>query len=214
MSLLLGKKYFLLTKNKSIPGKRVQLVGSVTYDEALKLPYSIGVLAINERVIADTSSTSMESYFKDKIFFWAKSIDSGDNNQYVVWDDVVDFSNTTMLNAEFDYKMSLVVGLDVDFTTNSVIEYIKTAIANQYGTKVQLSIDTVGYDPSVMSEKEIFEDQLKKYQALMESLKSLQPLISVLSKLTTFDISGVYESIKAQMDDINGNIGAIAANLR
>jgi len=212
--LSIGKRYFLLTKSKTITGKRIHIVGLLNYEEAKKIPYDIGILAINERVIPEASIVTTEAYFKDKYFYWCKSIDTDDNSQYVIWDDIIDMVNTTMLNAEFDYKLSLIIGTDVDFTANSIIEFIKSTIAQQYGSKVLVNMDTIGYDMSKMTDKEIFQDQLKDYKALLDSLRNLQPLTSTLNKLIGLDISSVYDKINKQMTDINANIGAIASNLR
>lgn len=210
--LVLGKKYFLLTNNKTISGVAIQCVGIVNYEEAKKLAYSIDVLAVNERVISDTSDETLESYFADKTFYWCRNVND-ENDVYVVWDEIIDTASTTMLSAEFNYRLKAIVGVDVNFTIGSVMEYIKTAVANEYGSKVQLVIESYGYDTTQLSDKEILEKQLKEYKSLLESFKNLQPLTSSLNKLATLDINGIYTTINTQLTEIQGNIAAIASAL-
>lgn len=209
--LTIGKKYFLLTKNKTVSGIRMQVVGIVNYTEAAKLPYSIDVLAVNEKVISDTSDDTLVEYFADKTFYWCKDI--ANNTVYVLWDEIIDMTGTTMISAEYDYRMKINVGVDVDFTIGSVLEFIKTAVANEYGTKVQLVLESYGYDSSTLSDKEIFENQIKEYKSILETFKNLQPLTASLNKLITFDISGTYTKLSQQLAEIEGNIGSIASAL-
>jgi hypothetical protein len=209
--LTIGKKYFLLTKNKTVSGIRMQVVGIVNYTEAAKLPYSIDVLAVNEKVISDTSDDTLVEYFTDKTFYWCKDITN--DTVYVLWDEIIDMTGTTMISAEYDYRMKINVGVDVDFTIGSVLEFIKTAVANEYGTKVQLVLESYGYDSSTLSDKEIFENQIKEYKSILETFKNLQPLTASLNKLITFDISGTYTKLSQQLAEIEGNIGSIASAL-
>ena len=209
--ITIGKKYFLLTNNKTISGVRLQVVGIVNYAEVVKLPFSIYVLAVNEKVIPDTSEETLIDYFSDKVFYWCKTLT--DDTTVVVWDDIIDMGSTTMIDAEYDYRMKLNVGTDIDFTIESVIEFINTSVANKYGSKVQLVLESYGYDNKSLSEKEIFENQIKEYKSILETFKNLQPLTSSLNKLITFDVNGLYTKLSQQLAEIEGNIGSIASAL-
>jgi hypothetical protein len=192
------------------------VVGILSYAEAIKIPFEIKVLAINERAIQSTSgATDTEAYFKDKLFYYCQNIDNGSTEVYVIWDEIINFDKTTILETEFEYRLKIVIPTDADYTIASVIQKIQEHLLLDYANKVTTTIqDTGSTVDATKSDREIFQEKIDAYEAILMNLKSIDAITPTITKLVNFDIASFYTSIKTQLETINQELGSIAAALK
>lgn len=210
MKLELGYTYIVSTKEKTLINKKIEVVSLLTLDEGKKrVPYDIASLAINEKVVEE-SEMELFVYFSDKNFYHCRELDKDGNvtgNQFLLWDDVIDETVTTLINTEYKYNMTIKIPIDSNVSKSTIIEEFISVVDENY-PNVVLDIEELGVGNRV----ELTEyNQLVKKAALGEELISkLSKLISIsdiVDKIIKMDFdkefTETFESLKTIKSDIN-----------
>lgn len=209
--LTLNKKYYLVTKNKSIAGVNVIVNGIINYDETKQESFSVKVLAINEKIIFDNSENDYDTYFKDIAFYLCKDIKT--NDIYIVWDDVVDYTLTTQLNTLYNYDLKILMNSNTDLSVESVITDIKSYVLSKYKTKLTMDITYNNTDNSV-STLETYETQIEEYKNILNNLKLLEPVLNNLNAIKSIDVGKKFTEINDNLKEIQSTLGYITSIMK
>ena len=103
MALTIGKRYLISTKKETILKASVEVTGILNYQMAIKEPYDLLSLAVNERII-DKNNDDM-AYLYSQLYYKCV-LNDGTNQIILVWDDILDETRTTELSITHNYDMS------------------------------------------------------------------------------------------------------------
>ena len=133
--LKVGKEYQLTTKNETINEVKVKVVGIVDFSETKRIPYSLQVLAVNERVINYQDESKLEDYLKDNNIYHLRALEKNDDgtySEYLVWDGIIDLKNTTSIDRIYKFEMNIKTNADYDQDINVFIKKLQNYIHTQH----------------------------------------------------------------------------------
>lgn len=188
MKLNINKLYSVFTISNYIENKQVKILGYINYERASQYKSMVENVAINEKYINNTGSTI--KYLQDQIYYDCAVVENNNgewvitNEHIILWDDIIDYDRTEILNVNHVYKMEFKFK-NFDNTDNitkdDIIDTIKKAISNTYNSvkdKVEINFTEI-YDNSLDS----IESQFEKAQNVIE--KANDTLVSFVSMETS-----------------------------
>lgn len=222
MLLTVGKSYNISTVEKSIVKRKVKVVGYLNYDEALKVPYNIRTLAINEKIVTENNEDN--TYLQNQQYYKCVILQSDNANietsEYMlVWDDVIDTNATTELNVSYDLNVVVSINPNADVQISEIMDSIKSHIVSDYSgsVDVNITINNVSSNVTIDTNTERLTNNMEQMKELLkESASSLLTLISLkngsqtlLEKITNLNVSSnltemaqVLDEVKTTVDDI------------
>ena len=210
----INSEYLVYTTYETISALKLKIVGILSYEQALELPYSVKVLALNEKVVDTNDNT--EEYLKDLLFYKCTRTNSKNEEEiYVIWDDIIDFNKTTKLSVSYEYRLTLDISSDLISDKSTIENSITTFIANNYGNTVKSELIAYGTTDSTEDET---TKQLNYYKELFESAKALADKMAKLKQIESlinyFAKDDMQEKIKTfneSLTSIQDDIAAISA---
>lgn len=222
MLLTVGKSYNISTVEKTIVKRKVKVVGYLNYDEALKVPYNIRTLAINEKIVTENNEDN--TYLQNQQYYKCVVLQSDNANvetsEYIlVWDDVIDTNSTTELNVSYDLNVVVSINPNADVQISEIMDSIKSHIVSDYSgsVDVNITINNVSSNVTIDTNTERLTNNMEQMKELLkESASSLLTLISLkngsqtlLEKITNLNVSSnltemaqVLDEVKTTVDDI------------
>lgn len=222
MLLTVGKSYNISTVEKTIVKRKVKVVGYLNYDEALKVPYNIRTLAINEKIVTENNEDN--TYLQNQQYYKCVVLQSDNANvetsEYMlVWDDVIDTNSTTELNVSYDLNVVVSINPNADVQISEIMDSIKSHIVSDYSgsVDVNITINNVSSNVTIDTNTERLTNNMEQMKELLkESASSLLTLISLkngsqtlLEKITNLNVSSnltemaqVLDEVKTTVDDI------------
>jgi len=213
--LEINSTYLLFTNYSTISNLKVTVKAIMNYEKASAIPYSIKNLAINEKVI-DLTAENTDEYFEDQLYYLCIYTDEkGDENQCIVWDDVVDSNNTTKTNTKYDYSLQLDIKSDLLSNLPTIEKSITTFITTTYGTNIVPTLVKNGELKSSVDEKILEHERNKELlnDALLlankiAALKQIEDLINYFAK---DDMYTKIEDISNSLSTIQNTISTISS---
>ena len=222
MKLQVGKSYILSTINTTILKKKVKVVGLLTYEESQKVAYNTRNLAINEKVLdnkeEDGDYLKSKSFYKLVVLNQNNSEEETDEN-ILVWDDIIDSSNTTELNVRYELTMTIDINPNANILISEIMKTISDSITSNYSTDVEttIKVSNVSSSTSLSSTTEsIMNDAKRTKETLEEAMNTLITLINlkntsqtVIDKINELNVTSNITEIGNKLDDIQTNVNLI-----
>jgi hypothetical protein len=219
--------YSIFTVSNYIENKQIKVLGYINYERASQYKSLVENVAINEKYITDSGDTV--EYLKSLVYYDCAVVENrnGDwvitNDHVILWDDIIDFEKTEILNTNHVYKMEFkfknLSNYD-NFTKDDVIKTLTNAIASTYNIekdKVEINFTEI-YDNSLDS----IESQYEKSKAIInEANNTLLSLVSmetsakqINSQFTDNNILGKINDLGTKMNDIDKSLTTIISRLK
>lgn len=222
MKLQVGKSYILSTIGSTILKKKVKVVGLLTYEESLKVPYNTRNLAINEKVLdnkeEDGDYLASKSFYKLVVLSQTNS-EEETNENILVWDDIIDSSNTTELNVRYELTMTVDINPNANILISEIMKTITDSVISAYNTDVEstIKVSNVSSSSSLSSSTEaIMNDAKRTKEVLEEAMNTLITLINlkntsqtVIDKINELNVTSNITEIGNKLDDIQTNVSLI-----
>lgn len=222
MKLQVSKSYLLSSLQKTISKEKVKIVGLLTYEEALKVPYNIRTLAINEKVI--DQSNEDDTYLSRQVYYKCVKLnpENADEelSEYVlIWDEIIDSTSTTELNITYQLSLTTDINPNSNITISEVIETLKNSLKEKYGEDVSYTIkvtNTSSGSSIDSSTDAILNNAAQTEETLKEAMNTLISMIQLLNtietataKLNELNTAGSISSIAEKVDEISVTVDNI-----
>ena len=156
MRLEINKSYIIYTNSESVTNKKVRVLSYMNYDRASKYSSMAENIAINEKFISANNDQNTIDYLKSQIFYDCGVIELVDGvweltgEVIVLWDDIIDFDKTELLNEDYVYKFSFKFK-DIEDADNishdDVIKVITDALNTAYKSsdkeKIEFNLEKI-----------------------------------------------------------------------
>lgn len=218
-TLKIGSKYSLYTNYSSIVGKKVEVVGIITFNECKKYAYDIQALAINERVIALKDDNLEKEIDTDNIYLLRETVANvdGSYNEYIVWDGIINYNKTTILNEEYTMQVKISIPDTKSYSIDQIISGIQNYIERDY-SGVKTEFETVSSSSSSSSSNNISttltQDIISKAESIINSLNGFETkLLPAVERINNIDISGKIDDIASDLQNISSEISLVKRGL-
>lgn len=222
MKLQVGKSYILSTINSTILKKKVKVVGLLTYEESQKVAYNTRNLAINEKVLdnkeEDGDYLVSKTFYKLVVLSQTNSEEETDEN-ILVWDDIIDSSNTTELNVRYELTLTVDINPNADILVSEIMKLITDTLLSSYETNVESTIKVTNTSSSSSlntSTEAIMNDAKRTKETLEEAMNTLVTLINlkntsqtIIDKINELNVTSNINEIGTKLDDIQTNVALI-----
>ena len=156
MRLEINKSYIIYTNSESVTNKKIRVLSYMNYDRASKYSSMAENIAINEKFISANNDQNTIDYLKSQIFYDCGVIELVDGaweltgEVIVLWDDIIDFDKTELLNEDYVYKLSFKFK-DIEDADNishdDVIQVITDALNTAYKSsdkeKIEFNLEKI-----------------------------------------------------------------------
>jgi len=215
MALTIGKRYLISTKKETILKASVEVTGILNYQMAIKEPYDLLSLAVNERII-DKNNDDM-AYLYSQLYYKCV-LNDGTNQIILVWDDILDETRTTELSITHNYDMSLKIDDNSKLEIKEITSFISNSIKEKYGTNVEINMVLKGIYGS-SGETESDSDKLAKYKEAIDNGLNLlisfnQQKLSVeelITKITELNLNNNLTEIASNVSNVKDDVTFIRA---
>ena len=211
-TLKIGSKYSLYTNYSTIVGKKVEVVGIITYNECEKYAYDIQALAINERVIVLKDDDLGKEIGTDNIYLLRETVANvdGSYNEYIVWDSIINYNKTTVLNEEYTMQVKISIPDTKNYSIDQIVSGIQNYIENTYnGVETEFEAISSGSSPSSDNNMTttLTQEILSKAESIINSLNGFETkLIPAVERIDNLDISGKIDDIASDLQNISSEI--------
>lgn len=220
-TLKIGSKYSLYTNYSTIVGKKVEVVGIITFNECEKYAYDIQALAINERVIALKDDNLEKEIGTDNIYLLRETVANTDGtyNEYLVWDSIINYNKTTVLNEEYTMQFKISIPDTKSYSIDQILSGIQNYIESTYsGVKTEFEILSTSSSSSSSKENNmtttLTQEILSKAESIINSLNGFETrLIPAVERINNLDISGKMDDIANDLQNISSEISLVKRGL-
>lgn len=219
-TLKIGSKYSLYTNYSTIVGKKVEVVGIITYNECEKYAYDIQALAINERVIALKDDNLEKEIGTDNIYLLRETVANVDGtyNEYLVWDGIINYNKTTVLNEEYTMQFKISIPDTKSYSIDQILSGIQNYIESTYsGVETEFEILSTSNSSSSSSDNmttTLTQEILSKAESIINSLNGFETkLIPAVERINNLDISGKMDDIANDLQNISSEISLVKRGL-
>ena len=219
-TLKIGSKYSLYTNYSTIVGKKVEVVGIITYNECEKYAYDIQALAINERVIALKDDNLEKEIGTDNIYLLRETVANTDGtyNEYLVWDSIINYNKTTVLNEEYTMQFKISIPDTKSYSIDQILSGIQNYIESTYsGVETEFEILSTSSSSSSSSDNmttTLTQEILSKAESIINSLNGFETkLIPAVERINNLDISGKMDDIANDLQNISSEISLVKRGL-
>lgn len=207
--LELNSSYLFFTKKNTVFGKKARIVSILSFGEVGKVPYDVRVLFNNERG-ATLDETPIDEILAGYNFYHCKVLDS--TEEFLVWDEVIDFARTTKINASYTYDLVLTIKNTMNVPIANIIQDASVYLNTKYSTSLEAAFIDKGINPTI-SELEALRDKVTHYEAILQGLDKLSLVLPMIDRVSKTDFNKIVSTINEQITVINSNISTIRANL-
>ena len=219
-TLKIGSKYSLYTNYSTIVGKKVEVVGIITFNECEKYAYDIQALAINERVIALKDDNLEKEIGTDNIYLLRETVANTDGtyNEYLVWDSIINYNKTTVLNEEYTMQFKISIPDTKSYSIDQILSGIQNYIESTYsGVETEFEILSTSSSSSSSSDNmttTLTQEILSKAESIINSLNGFETkLIPAVERINNLDISGKMDDIANNLQNISSEISLVKRGL-
>lgn len=219
-TLKIGSKYSLYTNYSTIVGKKVEVVGIITFNECEKYAYDIQALAINERVIALKDDNLEKEIGTDNIYLLRETVANVDGtyNEYLVWDSIINYNKTTVLNEEYTMQFKISIPDTKNHSIDQILSGIQNYIESTYsGVETEFEILSTSNSSSSSSDNmttTLTQEILSKAESIINSLNGFETkLIPAVERINNLDISGKMDDIANDLQNISSEISLVKRGL-
>ena len=219
-TLKIGSKYSLYTNYSTIVGKKVEVVGIITFNECEKYAYDIQALAINERVIALKDDNLEKEIGTDNIYLLRETVANVDGtyNEYLVWDGIINYNKTTVLNEEYTMQFKISIPDTKSYSIDQILSGIQNYIESTYsGVETEFEILSTSNSSSSSSDNmttTLTQEILSKAESIINSLNGFETkLIPAVERINNLDISGKMDDIASDLQNISSEISLVKRGL-
>lgn len=219
-TLKIGSKYSLYTNYSTIVGKKVEVVGIITFNECEKYAYDIQALAINERVISLKDDNLEKEIDTDNIYLLRETVANvdGSYNEYIVWDGIINYNKTTVLNEEYTMQVKISIPDTKNYSIDQIISGIQNYIESTY-SGVETEFESISSGSSSSSSNNgmtttLTQDILSKAESIINSINGFETkLIPAVERINNLDISGKIDDIASDLQNISSEISLVKRGL-
>ncbi len=219
-TLKIGSKYSLYTNYSTIVGKKVEVVGIITFNECEKYAYDIQALAINERVISLKDDNLEKEIGNDNIYLLRETVANvdGSYNEYIVWDGIINYNKTTVLNEEYTMQVKISIPDTKNYSIDQITSGIQNYIESNY-SGVETEFESISSNSSTSSSSNgmtttLTQDILSKAESIINSLNGFETkLIPSVERINNLDISGKIDNIASDLQNISSEISLVKRGL-
>lgn len=205
----INSEYLVYTNYETISAKKLKIVGILNYEQALDLPYSVIVLALNENVVKANEDT--EAYLKNLLFYKCTSLNSNNEEEiYIIWDDIINFNKTTKLSVTYEYRLSLDIQTGLISDKATIENSITTFINNTYSGTVKPELVSLGTSESTEDET---TKQLEEYKNLFEIAKGLADKMAKLKQIEELIDYFAKDDMKEKIQDMSEAITSMQEDI-
>lgn len=208
--LKVNKTYAVYTNHETLVGEKVKVIGILTYDEALKVPYDIKVLALSERVISMADEDLISAIGDDNIY-WLRAINpnvDGTYPEFLVWDSIINLNKTTVLGESYSAQSTIYLSSTTDTSVNQVIAQIQQFVQTTFSGSVNITFNEPSVNASVSADSDKLDDET------IETLKNVvntingwdTKLIPAAEKIMSAKLSDTINDISQQLNAIQSAI--------
>ena len=219
-TLKIGSKYSLYTNYSTIVGKKVEVVGIITFNECEKYAYDIQALAINERVIALKDDNLEKEIGTDNIYLLRETVANVDGtyNEYLVWDSIINYNKTTVLNEEYTMQFKISIPDTKSYSIDQILSGIQNYIESTYsGVETEFEILSTSSSSSSSTDSmttTLTQEILSKAESIINSLNGFETkLIPAVERINNLDISGKMDDIANDLQNISSEISLVKRGL-
>ena len=221
-TLKIGSKYSLYTNYSTIVGKKVEVVGIITFNECEKYAYDIQALAINERIIALKDDNLEKEIGTDNIYLLRETVANVDGtyNEYIVWDSIINYNKTTVLNEEYTTQFKISIPDTKSYSIDQILSGIQNYIESTYnGVKTEFNVISASSEAlTSKSENELTttltQEILSKAESIINSINGFETkLIPAVERINNLDISGKMDNIASDLQNISSEISLVKRGL-
>ena len=227
MKLNINKMYSVFTVSNYIENKQIKVLGYINYERASQYKSLVENVAINEKYINSTGDSV--DYLKSLLYYDCAVVENnnGDwkitNDHIILWDDIIDFDKTEILNTNHTYKMEFKfknLSNTDDFTKGDIINAIKDAINSRFNTskeKVEINFTEI-YDNSLDSVDTLYEKSKAIINDANNTLLSLASFESSAKQLTAQftdnNILGKINTLDTKINNVDKSLTTIISRLK
>lgn len=206
MLLTLNSSYNIFTKLNTLNSVNLKVVGILNYDEAIQKTYNIMVLAINEQVVSQ-GQVDAEDVLKEFAYYYCVEAENP-TNYYLIWDEIIDETRLTKLNAKYGYNITI----EIPDTVETSITTIITAINNLFSTSYPTVIKTIEESSTIAkTNTEILSDKASRYETILSGLLTLEKVLPALKQVADGDFDTMLTTMKTDLVALSNNINRIAS---
>jgi len=219
--------YDLYTKRETLSSVFARCIAILSYQEALKVRFDMGVLGISEKYIPNIDE-SLESYLKNQNIYYLRGLQEPGTTtapkEYIVWDDIINRNRTTRINVTHVYDTYISIDDNKTHSPSQITNEIYQLINSKYAGAVHINMllremknadgESTSEEATVTAE-DIRQRQLDEAMLyIAEMNKFFNTAIPEIKRLDNLNISTKFANIEAAIEEIKVNINTISANLR
>lgn len=218
-TLKIGSKYSLYTNYSTIVGKKVEVVGIITFNECEKYAYDIQALAINERVIALKDDNLEKEIGTDNIYLLRETVANVDGtyNEYLVWDSIINYNKTTVLNEEYTMQFKISIPDTKSYSIDQILSGMQNYIESTYGgvtTEFEILSSSNSSSSKNTMTTTLTQEILSKAESIINSINGFETkLIPAVERINNLDISGKMNDIASDLQNISSEISLVKRGL-
>lgn len=218
-TLKIGSKYSLYTNYSTIVGKKVEVVGIITFNECEKYAYDIQALAINERVIALKDDNLEKEIGTDNIYLLRETVTNVDGtyNEYLVWDSIINYNKTTVLNEEYTMQFKISIPDTKSYSIDQILSGMQNYIESTYGgvtTEFEILSSSNSSSSKNTMTTTLTQEILSKAESIINSINGFETkLIPAVERINNLDISGKMNDIASDLQNISSEISLVKRGL-
>ena len=222
MRLEINKSYIIYTNSESVTNKKIRVLSYMNYDRASKYSSMAENIAINEKFISATEDQNTIDYLKSQIFYDCGVIELVDGaweltgEVIVLWDDIIDFDKTELLNEDYVYKLSFKFK-DIEDADNishdDVIQVITDALNTAYKSsdkeKIEFNLEKIK-----SSDLNSIESKYEQATALLDQTsQALNAFISFADEAKSINSEFSDNNIVDKVNDVGNTLKTIQNQL-
>lgn len=222
-TLKIGSTYNFYSKYSTIVSKIVKVAAQLTFTECSKYSYDITTLAINERVISVKDEDLEGEIGSDNIYLLReinKNVD-GSYNEYIVWDSIIDYNKTSILNESYTGNITFKIKNTVNYNISQIIQAVNESVRNMFGNNVEFEISNV--IPNSVSAKAsssqnmntiLTDDTLNRAEKIVNTITSFEnKLLPAANTIINSQIDSKLATISENVMTISSQIALIKRGL-
>ncbi len=199
--LELNANYSIYTKNSTIVGRKLKILGTLVYSEARKLPSNLMILLHNENFIVNDGDT--QTVLENTIFYMC--IDPSNLETVILFDAILDMTRVTRLNFEHFFDAKITINqTDSNANLINIVNFIQDAVRVEYNGDVSI----------VLTQQEATNNSqtllVQTENALIRSVESLDALNKLLPATKELHDQITANNTTNQVNEINTVVNNIA----
>ena len=222
MKLEINKSYIVYTNSETVTNKKIRVLSYMNYDRATAYSSMTENIAINEKFISANSDQDTIEYLKQQIFYDCGVIELRDgvweltDEVLVLWDDIIDFDKTELLNEDYVYKFTFKFK-DIQDGDNisheDIINTLINALNSQYVSGDSNKIE-FNFEKIKSSDLNSVESRYERTEQLLDQTESaLNAFMSFADEAKEINKEFADNNIVDRVNDVNNTLKSIEGDL-